>query len=194
MQEGFRSKQIFDVMEATIPFETCQPILQEEIDDNEGVLTTKNGKKAMQFRKNEEDIKDEELSKLLESAYGCIQQAFEDEIRDSLPKSKVTLVIDMLEKIRKIKKLMSDFGKSVQDMCDFKCYIRTNRSFKTKGLDHHITQFGVHCLNPSYVFRQIVNDPKERPRSVILTSGTLSPMWILYSELKTHFKIKLTNE
>jgi hypothetical protein len=153
LQEGFRSKQIFNVMEAAVSFETCQHTVQEEVDDAEGFLTTKNGKKVMQFRKNEEDIKDEELSKLLESAYACIQEAFDDEIRESLPKSKVTLVIDMLEKIRKIKKLMHDYGKSVQDMCDFKCYIRTNRSFKSKGLDHHITQFGVHCLNPSYVFR-----------------------------------------
>ena len=38
------------------------------------------------------------------------------------------------------------------------------------------------------------DDKDERPRSVILTSGTLSPMRILYTELRTHFKVKLINE
>ena len=38
------------------------------------------------------------------------------------------------------------------------------------------------------------DDPDRKPRSVILTSGTLSPMRILYSELRTHFKVKLINE
>ena len=47
-------------------------------------------------------------------------------------------------------------------------------------------------MNPSYIFRKLVDE--EQPRSIILTSGTLSPMKILYTELRTHFKVKLVNE
>ena len=55
-----------------------------------------------------------------------------------------------------------------------------------------MTGFGILCLNPSYIFRKLVEE--EKPRSIILTSGTLSPMKILYTELRTHFKVKLVNE
>lgn len=57
-----------------------------------------------------------------------------------------------------------------------------------------MTQWGIQCLNPSYVFKQIANNQEERPLSVILTSGTLQPMKILYDELQTAFKVKLINE
>ena len=46
-------------------------IQAELVPDDEGVLTTKNGKKAMQYKKKEEDVLDEELNKLIESAYAC---------------------------------------------------------------------------------------------------------------------------
>lgn len=185
-------------MEDSIHFDSVRTPVQDDAEDAQGVLTTKNGLRAMQYKKSEDDVLDEELAKLLESAFACIECNLEDYPKESDPisKQKVLLVIEMLEKLKKIKKLMADCGKSSQDMTDFKCYIKTNKTLKhkTKGLDHHITQFGVHCLNPSYAFKQLLNDPNERPRSVILTSNTLSPMRIMYSELKTQFKIKLINE
>lgn len=117
-------------MEAQVPL--MLPLI-DEAEDAKGILTTKNGKKAMQYRKNEEDIKDEELAKLLESAYACIEQDIDanaSKDQEIPPKAKIILVIDMLEKLRKIKKLMAEQGKQSQDMTDFKCFIRTNKSQK----------------------------------------------------------------
>jgi Rad3-related DNA helicase len=44
------------------------------------------------------------------------------------------------------------------------------------------------------VFKQLVMTDAEKLRSVILTSGTLSPMRIIYTELRTLFRVKLVNE
>lgn len=109
-------------------------------------------------------------------------------------RQKLSSIIEMLEKIAKIKKMMT-YDDSLQ-LKDFKFFIRTNKSTKgSKGpQQQHITQWGIYCLNPSYVFKQIVRDPDERPLSVILTSGTLQPFKILYQELKTSFKVKHVNE
>lgn len=52
-----------------------------------------------------------------------------------------------------------------------------------------IFQFKV--LNPAICFRQIKN---QGPRSIILTSGTLTPLEEFESELQTEFKFKLVNE
>ena len=38
-------------------------------------MTTKNGKKVMQYKKHEDDVKYEELKKLIESAYACFETA-----------------------------------------------------------------------------------------------------------------------
>jgi len=96
----------------------------------------------------------------------------------------------MFSKIRKIKMLMKSVSKS-KKVDDFKMFIRTNKNNNySKGSnlsEQHITHFGVHCLNPAYVFKQLLSD--EQPRSVILTSGTLSPMKILKYDLDSDFKV-----
>ena len=99
----------------------------------------------------------------------------------------------MLEKIKKIKSLLATTANG--QVGDFKCFIRTNKNLKRQKMnDQHITNFGIQCLNPSYVFKQLMNTDGEKPRSVILTSGTLSPMRIVYTELRTLFRVKLVNE
>ena len=50
---------------------------------------------------------------------------------------------------------------------------------------------GLLCLSPSHIFRKLIEE--ENPRSIILTSGTLSPLCFLEKELQTDFKIQLSN-
>ena len=63
---------------------------------------------------------------------------------------------------------------------DFRGFVKTDR-------DDLIISFGLLCLNPSYIFKNLLED--EKPRSVILTSGTLNPSKILETELQTEFKV-----
>lgn len=51
-------------------------------------------------------------------------------------------------------------------------------------------EFSVWCLNPACVFKQI----GEQARSVIVTSGTLSPMTSFASELGVEFESVLEGE
>jgi Rad3-related DNA helicase len=46
---------------------------------------------------------------------------------------------------------------------------------------------GLLCFNPSLAFASL---KKEKPRSIILTSGTLAPLDSFESDLKVDFKIK----
>ena len=50
---------------------------------------------------------------------------------------------------------------------------------------------GFWCFNAGNSFRQITS---LNPRSIILTSGTLTPMDSFEKELQTTFKIKLENK
>lgn len=47
----------------------------------------------------------------------------------------------------------------------------------------NLESFGMLCLNPSYIFKKLLSE--EKPRSVILTSGTLNPLSVLKKELDT---------
>ena len=124
-------------------------------------MTTKNGKKVMQYKKHEDDVKYEELKKLIESAYACFDTAdlstnldlsaedVESKASNSQPKkkgqklskqdqnlqlqrekSKVCCIIEMFEKVMKIKKLMKQANKSLSELIDFKFFIRTNKNLK----------------------------------------------------------------
>jgi hypothetical protein len=96
----------------------------------------------------------------------------------------------MFAKIRKIKNLLKTL-QPTRKVEDFKMFIRTNKNNNyqkgSNNSEQHITHFGVHCLNPAYVFKQLLID--EKPRSVILTSGTLSPMKILKYDLDSEFRV-----
>jgi hypothetical protein len=50
--------------------------------------------------------------------------------------------------------------------------------------------FGLLCINPGYIFSKLVYE--EKPRSVILASGTLSAL--NHKELNIEFPIKLENQ
>ena len=52
-------------------------------------------------------------------------------------------------------------------------------------------KLGFWCFNPSYAFHNFL---QEKPRSVILASGTLSPMNIFQTELQIDFSVKLEND
>ena len=116
-----------------------------------------------------------------------------DEKQQPMDPLRLSFIIDMLERIAKIKHLVTKEGVEALSKRELKFFIRTNKG--TRGQDkQHITQWGISCLTPSYIFKQVVANPDEKPLSVILTSGTLQPMKILEQELKTNFKIKFVNE
>lgn len=80
---------------------------------------------------------------------------------------------------------------SEQERQDFRLYIEEVRYIankKTPGQSFEASkkQLGYICLNPSYIFRQLA---VKKPRSIILTSGTLSPMDSFSEELRTNFGI-----
>ena len=50
---------------------------------------------------------------------------------------------------------------------------------------------GFWCFNPGIIFRNLLE--KYHVRSIILTSGTLSPLDVLEKELQIEFKYKLVN-
>ena len=84
-------------------------------------------------------------------------------------KSKVGRVIEVLTKMRRARSLQ---GLAITK--DFRGFIKTSNG---SGKKIRVTEFGLLCLNPSYMFKKLLED--ERPRSVILTSGTLAPLNLL---------------
>lgn len=68
-------------------------------------------------------------------------------------KTKICVIIEILEKMRKIKRL-DEF----RLFNDFKSFVRTNKPYKNQisRIKEHTTGFGILCLNPSFIFRKIV--------------------------------------
>ena len=58
---------------------------------------------------------------------------------------------------------------------------------RTSGFDKTQVEINIWCLSPAVVFSEIA----EHAHSIILTSGTLSPMASFASELGTEFHVKL---
>ena len=160
----------------------------------------------LRYRIKEQDIIQDELDKLIQAGKDCFETR--DDFDYSVPrqdnqgKRELSKIIEMFMKIKKIKVLLNTLQGHRTD--EFKMFIRTNKNTSVNArpkqaghgkapLDQHITHFGVHCLNPSHVFKQLL-EGSERPRSIILTSGTLSPMKILQYDLNTEFRVKLVNE
>lgn len=97
-------------------------------------------------------------------------------------KKKLLKVVECLQKMKKIR-YVSQASK------DFTCFVQFTKS-KSGAITPY--SFGLMCLNPSYIFKRLLEE--ECPRSVILTSGTLSPLSFVMSELKTKFKVQLVNK
>lgn len=73
----------------------------------------------------------------------------------------------LVENLQKMKNIRSITSPSVRT--DFTGFVKTNKVNQNET----ITSFGILCLNPSYIFRRLIEE--EKPHSVILTSGTLTP-------------------
>ncbi|CAI2375692.1 unnamed protein product [Moneuplotes crassus] len=103
----------------------------------------------------------------------------EEEKREEEPRfSRPTLG----EIVNKIKPEKED-NESIKD--DFYICITENRQKKMVSYN-----LGLWCFNPGFCFKQI---KKLGVRSIILTSGTLSPMQSFAEELQTTFEIQLEN-
>lgn len=70
---------------------------------------------------------------------------------------------------------------------DFKMVLQLGNSSYNSKFDNRDTKLGFWCLNPAVCFHSI----KQKCRSVILTSGTLSPMSSFASELDMSFPVRL---
>lgn len=80
---------------------------------------------------------------------------------------------------------------SEKERKDFRLYIEemrfiANRKVGGESYEASKKVLGYICLNPSYIFRQLVS---KKPRSIILTSGTLTPMDSFSDELRTSFGV-----
>jgi len=103
-------------------------------------------------------------------------------MQDSKALSKVKNSLKTVQHLSKI---------SERERQDFRLYIEDTRYIankKTPGQSFEASkkQLGYICLNPSYIFRQLAS---KKPRSIILTSGTLAPMDSFADELRTSFGI-----
>ena len=70
----------------------------------------------------------------------------------------------------------------------------TNNFTSFKGKGNHTTQnriLSLFCFNPGFAFNELLD---LRDNGIIITSGTLSPIQSLESELKCQFSIKLENK
>ncbi len=101
-----------------------------------------------------------------------------------------------LNKLKNSLKTVQHLGKiSERERADFRLYIEqisyiANRNIPGRAFEASKKILGYICLNPSYIFKQLV---KKKPRSIILTSGTLSPMDSFADELRTQFGVQLEN-
>jgi hypothetical protein len=82
-------------------------------------------------------------------------------------------------------KYLREQVRAIEKTNDFRGFI------KRKTCSGEMLGFGIISLNPSIVFKELIE--AEKPRSVILTSGTLSPFKLFSSELKTQFDVTLEN-
>ena len=103
----------------------------------------------------------------------------------------------ILSKLKNSLKTIQQLSKiSEYERQDFRLYIEeikyiANKHNPGKSYEASKKVLGYICLNPSYIFKQIAN---KKPRSIILTSGTLSPMDSFQDELRSNFAVKLENQ
>ena len=115
-----------------------------------------------------------------------LDQCVADLQADSKSLSKVKNCLKTIQHLSKI---------SERERQDFRLYIEetryiANKHMPGKSFEASKKQLGYICLNPSYIFKQLES---KKPRSIILTSGTLSPMDSFSDELRTHFGVQLEN-
>lgn len=101
---------------------------------------------------------------------------------DSKALSKVKNALKTVQHLSKISE------KERQDFCLYIEEVRFIANKQQAGQSYEATkrQLGYICLNPSYIFKQLVD---KKPRSIILTSGTLTPMDSFSDELRTEFGV-----
>ena len=101
-------------------------------------------------------------------------------------------ITDWSRKIEMIYNLMNiakDYDSSkIGTINDFKIVI--GKTSKEEIKDYDNKELNVICLNPAFGFFELI---KRKPRTIILTSGTLSPMNTFETELRIEFPIQLKN-
>ena len=127
------------------------------------------------------------INKRVDELIEVLDQCIADLQSDSKALNKLKNSLKTVQHLSKI---------SERERQDFRLYIEqisyiANRNVPGRAFEASKKLLGYICLNPSYIFKQLV---KKKPRSIILTSGTLSPMDSFADELRTTFGVQLENQ
>lgn len=170
------------------------------------------------FKIFEQGTQQDELSKtgdvvgtnLKESYYEHVKPAFDDalmDIADMGTEKQITYLEGWAATVQKVMDLWSsgDARKEVSDADDFYVFLYDEedkdkyrqQKFKPKGkkastsmVDDNLRVLGFWCFNAGVGFKKL---EKLQPRSLIITSGTLSPMQSFEAELAVKFKHQVEN-
>eukprot|EP00347_Sterkiella_histriomuscorum_P009407 403341333 len=127
------------------------------------------------------------INKRVDELLEVLDQCIADMQSDSKALSKLKNSLKTVQHLSKI---------TERERQDFRLYIEevtyiANKNVPGRAFEASKKLLGYICLNPSYIFKQLV---KKNPRSIILTSGTLSPMDSFADELRTVFGVQLENQ
>eukprot|EP01022_Parablepharisma_sp_SALTPOND_P007788 TRINITY_DN1329_c0_g1_i5.p1 TRINITY_DN1329_c0_g1~~TRINITY_DN1329_c0_g1_i5.p1 ORF type:complete len:714 (+),score=90.48 TRINITY_DN1329_c0_g1_i5:1326-3467(+) len=89
------------------------------------------------------------------------------------------------------KKKLPEFSTYEGNINDFKAVITEDKEAAKKPIVQVPMKLEIYCFNPGIGLADLINS---RPNSIILTSGTLTPMEPLVKELRIPFDIKLEND
>ena len=89
-----------------------------------------------------------------------------------------------------LKNISNNYKFFIEDIEEKSNYLNKNKKNIENFTNKKIRTLNLFCFNPGLGFSQVI---KENILSTIITSGTLSPIESLESELKVEFKIKLEN-
>ena len=160
----------------------------EEQDDIIAMSATKimtetvTGLTGLSDRERKDKLKMQMINSRLDDLIEVMDQCAADMKQDSKALSKVKNSLKTVQHLSKITE------KEQQDFCLYIEEIRYIANQKGQGQSYEATKkiLGYICLNPSYIFKQLT---AKKPRSVILTSGTLAPMASFADELRTDFGV-----
>ena len=160
----------------------------EEQDDIIAMSATKimtetvTGLTGLSDRERKDKLKMQMINSRLDELIEVMDQCAADMKQDSKALSKVKNSLKTVQHLSKITE------KEQQDFCLYIEEIRYIANQKGQGQSYEATKkiLGYICLNPSYIFKQLT---AKKPRSVILTSGTLAPMASFADELRTDFGV-----
>ena len=178
-------KDLFDVFfEGSKGKNKCQKTLNENEEDFEGI-SINNIKNKIDLLNKIDIIFNEELQK------GTIITNLVSVLELIKTLSENYLEYQKNNEKNPLKNLSNNYKFFIEDVEEKSNYLSNkNKKNIANFANKKIRTLNLFCFNPGLGFSQVIN---ENILSTIITSGTLSPIESLESELKVEFKIKLEN-